>query len=245
MPDGVTRQKAHCLPLADANNHHFHISKRVVLCSGLVWNRNRDTQYFTRLGNEEFSPVLKGPPICVRIFSRFAWERGVAHLARCSAPPILHQNSRLTTRLKSYETFYPKHLSISCITLYWGSNIEKWQFEQFCSTLQRGMEVPYVPRSSAQRMATSGPIFWSFGQKPQNFINQEEWLFRAQRSITQIPITKGLWIEITIQRRCIVFTTNEMDGKPYWASIYPQSNPNKMISGGMGPSPRQCYKATY
>ena len=24
-------------------------------------------------------------------------------------------------------------------------------------------------------MATSGPIVWSFGQKPRNFINQEEW----------------------------------------------------------------------
>ena len=100
-------------------------------------------------------------------------------------------------------------------------------------------------QSSAQRMATSGPIFWSFGRKPQNFINQEEWQFRPQRSITQIPITDGLRIEITIQRRRIVFTTHEMDGKPYWASSYPQSNRNEVISGGMGPSPRQCYKATY
>ena len=37
------------------------------------------------------------------------------------------------------------------------------------------MEAPYVPRSSTQRMATSEPIFWSFGQKLQNFINQKEW----------------------------------------------------------------------
>ena len=69
--------------------------------------------------------------------------------------------------------------------------------------------------------------------------------FPPQRSITQIPITDGLRIEITIQRRRIVFTTHEMDGKPYWASSYPQSNRNEVISGGMGPSPRQCYKATY
>ena len=50
---------------------------------------------------------------------------------------------------------------------------------------------------------------------------------------------------ITIQQRRIVFTMHEMDGKPYWASSYPQSNTNEMISGGMGPGPRQCYKATY
>ena len=107
------------------------------------------------------------------------------------------------------------------------------------------MDVPYVPRSSAERMTTSGPVFWSFGRKPQNFIDQEEWRFRPQRSTTQIPITDGLRVEITMQRRCIEFTTHEMNGKPCWASSYPQSNPNEVISGGMGPSPRQCYKATY
>ena len=48
-----------------------------------------------------------------------------------------------------------------------------------------------------------------------------------------------------MEQRRIAFTMHEMDEKPYWASSYPQSNPNEVISGGMGPRPRQCYEATY
>ena len=87
--------------------------------------RDRHAEYFTRLGNEEFSPVFKGPPICVQFSPRFTWERGVAHLARHAAPPTLHQSSRLTTRLKAQETFYTKHLSVPRITPYRGRKSEK------------------------------------------------------------------------------------------------------------------------
>ena len=102
----------------------YIVVKEVVPCD-VVCSRGRHAQYFTRLGNEEFSPVLKRPPICVRFFPRFAWERGVAHLARHAAPPTLHQSSRLTTRLKAQETFYTKHLSVPRITPYRGSKTEK------------------------------------------------------------------------------------------------------------------------
>ena len=91
------------------------------------------------------------------------------------------------------------------------------------------MNVPYVPRSSADRMTTSGPIFRSFGQKPQGLINQEEWLAGPPQKGANSKVAKSPLGPAGLGRQICGVKNN-----------LPQSSAAKILPGPAGPGWQMC-----